>query len=260
MTKAGTPKALRIRRRRSLRTTRPGKPRWRAGRARRDRTAVSLIGASHVPSHRQLDPARRKLLRGLDVPDVQLEQLPLWRRLPQCGRRASRSAPCRSASSRTSLGFPARTETASPCGARRRTSSDERSPALGEERHLARLGRARPSLGRNVTFTAVRCSSNVGSTTSTPTRFSCRRLAPGDEMRNDQLLQRRPAVGERLLGLEEGQARAAPRRGRLSSHAKGRRMSGRSARPARGRSAPSGPGTSPCRRGPRSGACSRRAG
>src|SRR5690606_23537038 len=77
MTKAGTLYALRILRSRSLRTTRPGK----ASADRRSSSSSSSVGSfirpSHVSPHGEFDPTGRELLRGLHVPDVQFEDLPL---------------------------------------------------------------------------------------------------------------------------------------------------------------------------------------
>src|SRR6266540_3936608 len=61
MTKAGTPKVLRIRRSRSLRTTRPGKASVASLSSSSSTRGWSLISASHVPSNGQLDPAGRDL-------------------------------------------------------------------------------------------------------------------------------------------------------------------------------------------------------
>src|SRR6266540_185708 len=80
MTKAGTPKVLRIRRSRSLRTTRPGKASVASLSSSSSTRGWSLIRASHVPSNGQLDPAGREMLRGLSVPDVELKQLALAER------------------------------------------------------------------------------------------------------------------------------------------------------------------------------------
>src|SRR5688572_8789951 len=75
ITKAGTPNALRIRRRRSLRTTRPGNASVASLSSSSSSKGCSLMLASHVSPHRQLDAARRELLERLDVADVELEEL-----------------------------------------------------------------------------------------------------------------------------------------------------------------------------------------
>src|ERR1700690_2684774 len=72
ITKAGTPKALRIRRSRSLRTTKPGNTSFESPSSSSIFTGWSAIPL-HIPSHGQLDAASRKLLASVGVPHVQHE-------------------------------------------------------------------------------------------------------------------------------------------------------------------------------------------
>src|SRR6266511_4151251 len=80
MTKAGTPKALRMRRRRSFRTTRPGKASVASWSSSSSSNVRSVMRCSHVSPDDQFDPARWKLLGRLHVTDVEVQELSLRER------------------------------------------------------------------------------------------------------------------------------------------------------------------------------------
>ena len=72
-------------------------------------------------------------------------------------------------------------------------------------------------------------SPNVGSTTSTPSRFAEGVLAARNEVRDYKLLERGTTVGEGLFGLEERQAGRQCDANRDEFQSNGRLATGRSA-------------------------------